>query len=200
MGWEGGEMRIPGVFGTSFDPAGEPVGTAVVVPGRGYPPQAPLLFFAGVALLQHGWHVDHHWWDPPAHQSDEHTAAWVRAEVEGALPTGGRVLVVGKSLGTWVAPVAAERGLPAVWLTPLLDHPAIVEAIAANPASQLLIGGSADDLWDHAVASELESATCSVLEIPGADHVLLTPGDVVGGVEAHMAVTRGIDGWLASLG
>ena len=82
-------MKVPGVFATSFDPPGEPVGTAVRVPGTGYPPQAPLLFFAGFVLLQHGWRVEHHWWDPPRHQSDAQTLAWVRGEVAGALPSSG---------------------------------------------------------------------------------------------------------------
>ena len=83
-----------------FEPQGEPVGTAVLVPGRGYPPTAPLLFFAGFALLQHGWRSSSYWWDPPAYESDEQTTAWVREQVERALPASGRVLVVGKSLGT----------------------------------------------------------------------------------------------------
>ena len=47
-------MRVPGVAATTFEPEGTPVGTAVLVPGRGYPPQAPLLIFAGLTLLQHG--------------------------------------------------------------------------------------------------------------------------------------------------
>ena len=84
----GGVMStVPGVVATRFEPEGDPVGTAVVVPGRGYPPQAPLLFFAGFTLLQHGWRVEHHWWDPPAHETDEQTSAWVREEVGGALPS-----------------------------------------------------------------------------------------------------------------
>ena len=130
-------MRIPGVFATSFEPDGEPLGTAVLVPGRGYPPMAPLLFFAGFTLVEHGWRVEHHWWDPPAYESDEQTITWVRSEVAGALPTSGRVMVVGKSLGTWATPLAAERELPAIWLTPILDDPALVRPIAANPAPQL---------------------------------------------------------------
>jgi predicted alpha/beta-hydrolase family hydrolase len=191
-------VRVPGVFGTSFEPAGEAVGTAVLVPGRGYPPMAPLLFFTGLALLQHGWRVEHHWWDPPAYESDEQTSAWVRSEVEGALPTEGPVLVAGKSLGTWAAPLAAERSLPAIWLTPVLDVPAIVDGIAANPAPQLLVGGSADELWDSGTARGLESETCTVVEIPGADHILLESGDIIRGVENHVEVTRAVDNWLAS--
>ena len=193
-------MRVPGVVATAFEPEGTPVGTAVLVPGRGYPPQAPLLFFAGLTLLQHGWRVEHHWWDPPPHESDEQTAAWVREEVAGALPSSGRVLVVGKSLGTYAAPLAAERALPAIWLTPILEVPAIAGAVAANPAPQLLVGGSADDLWDSAVGRDLESPTCRVVEIAGADHILMTLGDVAGGAQAHVEVVRAIDAWLAGLG
>lgn len=191
-------MEIPGVFATSFEPDGEPVGTAVLVPGRGYPPMAPLLFFAGFTLVQHGWRVEHHWWDPPAYESDEQTLAWVRDEVETALPTSGRVLVVGKSLGTLAAPVAAERGLPAAWLTPVLDLPAVVDAIAANPAPQLLVGGSADDLWVGDTVRDLAGQT-EVHEVPDADHVLMVPGDAVGGVEAHVEAIGALDAWLGRL-
>jgi predicted alpha/beta-hydrolase family hydrolase len=192
-------MKIPGVFGTSFEPQGEPVGTAVLVPGSGYPPQAPLLFFAGMALLQHGWRVEHHWWDPPEDVSGDEINAWVRAEVEGALPATGRALVVGKSLGTRAAPVAAERGFPAIWLTPLLGNRRLVEAIAANPAPQLLVGGAADHLWDNSVARTLEGPTRTVLEVPEADHAMLIPGDSVRGVSVHVDVQRGIDDWLHGL-
>jgi predicted alpha/beta-hydrolase family hydrolase len=192
-------MRVPGVFATAFEPDGEPVGTAVLVPGRGYPPMAPLLFFAGFALVQHGWRVEHHWWDPPAYESDEQTLAWVRGEVEAVLPTSGRVLVVGKSLGTLAAPVAAERGLPAAWLTPVLDLRAVAAAIAANPAPQLLVGGSADDLWVGDTVRDLAGQTCEVQEVADADHVLMVPGDAVRGVAAHVEAIGALDRWLGRL-
>lgn len=192
-------MKVPGVFTTSFQPAGVPVGTAVLVPGRGYPPQAPLLFFAGFVLLQHGWRVEHHWWDPPPPESDEQTVAWVRDEVEGALPSSGRTLVVGKSLGTMAAGLAAERGYDAVWLTPLLTVASVVDAIAANPGRQLLVGGTNDDLWDSDVAHRLAGGRVSVLEVEGADHALMPAGDAVRGVEMHVEVMRTLDSWLAGL-
>jgi len=191
---------VPGVVATSFEPSGVPVGTAVVVPGRGYPPAAPLTFFAGFSLLQHGWSVRQVWWDPPAYESDEQTTAWVRAQVEPALPAGGRVLVVAKSLGTYAAPLAAERGYDAVWLTPLLQVPFLAEAIAANPGRQLLVGGTADDVaWDSGVARELAERGCDLLEVPAADHALMVPGDVVRGVEAHVDAMRAVDSFLARL-
>jgi hypothetical protein len=194
-------VSVPGVFATSFEPVGAPVGTAVLVPGRGYPAVAPLLFFAGFALLQHGWSVRQVWWDPPAHESDEQTTAWVRARVEEALPDGGRLLLVAKSLGTYAAPLAAERGCEAVWLTPLLDQPSLVDAIAANPARQLLVGGTADDLaWRPDVARFLAERGCDLCEIPGADHALMATGDTVRGVELHAEAIRALDRFLADLG
>jgi hypothetical protein len=192
--------RVPGVAATRFEPDGTPVGTAVVVPGRAYPPVAPLTFFAGNLLLQHGWSVRQVWWDPPAHESDERTLAWVREQVEQALPESGRVLLVAKSLGTWAAPLAAERGLDAVWLTPVLHVPAVAAAIAANPARQLLVGGTADTFaWDPALARELAARGCDVCEVPGADHAMLVPGDTVRGVEVHAEVIRALGTFLGSL-
>jgi hypothetical protein len=192
--------RVPGVFATRFEPEGEPVGTAVVVPGRGYPPAAPLTFFAGLALLQHGWSVRQVWWDPPAHESDEQTTAWVRARVEEVLPDRGRVMIVAKSLGTYAAPLAAERGFEAVWLTPLLQIPMLVDAIAANPARQLLVGGTADDLaWRVDIARSLAERGSDVCEIAGADHAMLTPGDTVRGVEVHREVARALDRFLSEV-
>jgi hypothetical protein len=193
-------VGVPGVFATSFEPEGEPIGTAVVIPGRGYPPAAPLLFFAGFALLQHGWSVRQVWWDPPAHESDEQTTAWVKHRVEEALPDGGRVLLVAKSLGTYAAPLAAERGLEAVWFTPLLQVPPLVDAIAANPARRLLVGGTADELaWRPDVARSLAAQGCDVCELPGADHALMTPGDTVRGVEVHAEAARALDRFLSDL-
>jgi predicted alpha/beta-hydrolase family hydrolase len=190
-------VKVPGVAATSFEPAGEPVGTAVLFPGTGYPPQAPLLFFAGQALLAHGWRVEHHWWDPPPSASIEEIDVWVRDQAESALPTSGRTLVVGKSLGTRAAPVAAGREPPTIWLPPLFAQH-LIDAYAVNPAPQLLVGGSADNFWNSEVARGLESPTRTVVEVPDADHAMLVPGDSVRGVSAHVEVQRAIEAWLTS--
>ena len=193
-------MRVPGVQATSFEPDGAAVGTAYLVPGRAYPPVAPLLFFAQTALLQHGWAVRQVWWDPPAHASDEEAGAWVRGQVEAVLPDSGRVLLVGKSLATYAAPLAAERGCDAVWLTPLLQVPVLVDALAANPGRQLLVGGTADDIaWRPEVAQRMAVAGCEVFEVPDADHAMLVPGDAVRGAEIHGEVVRAVDGFLRRL-
>ncbi|WP_415629915.1 hypothetical protein [Nocardioides dubius] len=107
-----------------------------------------------------------------------------RSFVEGAARlldrtkrTPGPVLVVAKSLGTLSAHWAAERGYPAVWLTPPLKavglHPMPTESrelahrLRSYPEASLTVGGMADDLWSPGFRS-----TGQVLEIPGADHQL----------------------------
>ncbi|WP_110180496.1 alpha/beta hydrolase [Nocardioides solisilvae] len=176
-------------------------GTALLLPGRNYPPSAPLLHFARQAVEQHGWTARPLPWASDATTPSEAAAdAWVRRHVEEVVADGGEpALVVAKSLGTRAAPYAAERGLPAIWLTPLLVVPAVAEAIAANPARQLLVGGLADELWDPAVAARLAEGGCDVLEVPDADHGMLT-GDAVRSAEVQYAVAETTDLFLRSLG
>ena len=49
---------------------GTPVGLCVVLPGRAYTPDGPLLFFAAQVALAHGWDVRQVWWDVPRFGSD----------------------------------------------------------------------------------------------------------------------------------
>jgi hypothetical protein len=177
----------------------EPVGLAVLLPGRRYPVAMPLLTFAGRAALQHGWRVRAVEWtgapDPDSASVDD----WVGDRLLEAVgdEQAGPVLVVAKSLGTRAARVAAEHRWDAVWLTPLLRDRSVVEGIAANPARQLLVGGTEDELaWDHDVAHELAKTGCEVLEVPGADHAMFVPDDAVRTAEVHLWVTRAVSAFL----
>jgi predicted alpha/beta-hydrolase family hydrolase len=193
-------MTVPGVPATHFEPEGDRVGTAILVPGRGYPPVAPLLWFAQQSLLGHGWAVRHLWWDPPAYADDEQTGAWVRAQVETVLPDSGPVMVVAKSLGTYAAPLVAERGFSAIWFTPLLQVPVLVEALAAATRPRLLVGGTADEIaWRADVAGDLAARGCDVLEVAGADHGMGVGGDAVRAAEVQLEVTRGVESWLGDV-
>ena len=182
-----------------WEPSGTSRGVALVAPGRAYPPSAPLLEFARRALLQHGFTVQQLWWDSTT-RGDEDAEPWVRRHVEAAhaAEDADRVLVVGKSLGTHAASYAAERGLDAIWLTPLLTVPPQAEAIAANAGRQLLVGGLQDGLWDTAVARELADAGCDVLEVADADHSMGTD-DAVRTAEIHLEVARAVDSFLRTL-
>lgn len=188
-----------GCLPTRWEPAGTSRGLALVAPGRAYPPSAPLLDFARVALLQHGFTVQQLWWDSTS-RGDEEPEPWVRRHVEAALAgeDADHVVVVGKSLGTRAASYAAERGLDAVWFTPLLVDPAVAEAVAANPGRQLLVGGLADELWDAAIARELADNGCAVLEVPDADHGMGT-SDAVRTAEVHLEVARAVHAFLSRI-
>lgn len=184
---------------TRWEPSGASRGVALVAPGRAYPPSMPLLELARRALLQHGFTVQQIWWDATT-RSDEDPEAWVRRHVAAAhaAEEADRVLVVGKSLGTRAASYAAERGLDAIWLTPLLVEPALAEAVAANPGRQLLVGGLRDELWDASIARELADAGCDVLEVADADHGMGTD-DVVRTAEIHLEVARAVEAFLSRI-
>ena len=185
---------------TRWEPTGESRGVAIVAPGRAYSPAAPLLEFARRALLQHGFTVHQLWWDSTSRADDDDAEQWVRRHVEAAHANedADHVLVVGKSLGTRAASYAAERGLDAIWLTPLLVDPVLAEGIAANAGRQLLVGGLRDELWVPAIARELADGGCDVLEVPDADHSMGTD-DAVRTAEIHLEVARAVEAFLASL-
>jgi hypothetical protein len=181
-----------------FEPVGEPVGLGVLLPGRAYSPAGPLLEFARQSLLAHGWSVRAVWWDAPDLPTEQETVAWACGELAAAVGDAtGPVTVVGKSLGTLAAPLAAERGWDAVWFTPLMGLRALAEAIAAHPGRQLLVGGTADSLWDPAMARRLRGERCRVVEVAGADHAMWVPGDAVRSAEIQLEVTRAVDAFVA---
>lgn len=169
-------------------------GLAVLLPGKNYPATMPLLNFAGRAARQHGWRVRAVSWTAPELVAPE-SIAWVGEQLERAVGDAeGDVLVIGKSLGTCAAAVAGERAYDAIWLTPLLHLPAVVEAMSHHRGRQLLVGGSADPTWDLEAARSLSP---DVVQLEGADHAM-SVADAVGTAELHVAVTRAVDRWLGS--
>lgn len=170
----------------------EPVGLAVLLPGRNYPTTMPLLTFAARAAAQHGWRVRAVSWNAPDLDTDA-TIEWVGTQLaESVGDFDGRVLVVGKSLGTCAAAHAARHRYDAIWLTPLLHLPEIVQAMSEHPGRQLLVGGTQDPAWN------LENARAiggEVIQVEGADHGMFTV-DAVRTAEMHVEVVRAIDHWL----
>ncbi|GAA4730163.1 alpha/beta hydrolase [Phytohabitans rumicis] len=148
---------------------------AVVIPGRMFGPASGMLMYAADVAERRDGTLHRHWWskespspfDPPIER-------WVRDEVAPLLDkVGGRPLLIAKSLGSNAAALAAERSLPAVWLTPVLNVSWVPAALARATAPLLLVGGTADKLWDGALARRL---TPHVFEVPDADHGMYVPG------------------------
>ncbi|MFC6343165.1 hypothetical protein ACFP8W_14340, partial [Nocardioides hankookensis] len=89
-----------------YEPEGTPIGRVVVLPGRRYTPDGPLLFFAAQTALMRGWAVRQVWWDVPSFDDDAAEVRWVGVQLAAAVEEyDGRVLVVAKSLGTLAAEV-----------------------------------------------------------------------------------------------
>lgn len=177
----------------------DPDRVAVMLPGAAYVPARPLLHFARKVLVRYGWSVQEIWWESPETRDPDEMAHWVIERARAALDAEGdarRVLLVAKSLGSFAAPVVAERGLPAIWLTPLLRYAHVVDALRSSREPALLVGGGADRSWDVETAG---TTGHEYVEIPGADHGLEGEGPVE---SARMLaeVTAAMDRFVAGLG
>jgi hypothetical protein len=180
----------------------------VLLPGARYLSQAPLLWFAREAAQSLGWSVAELDERAPA---DEDPFAWMPARAEQLLDEtdAGLVCVVGKSLGSVAAPLVADRGLPAVWLTPLLVRPEVVDALARSPAPALAIGSPDDPTWGDGTmplvprgaqaSTWVANPALETLELPGLDHSLQVSGDPRASLDALGLVVERVGAFLAAL-
>jgi hypothetical protein len=171
----------------------------VLLPGVRYFSQAPLLWFAREAAQAAGWSVLELSERAP---DDREPFDWMRERAASALAAAEaeaeRVAVIGKSLGSAAAPLAAERGLPAVWLTPLLIRPDVVGALEATGAPTLLVGSSADSTW--ADGERPTNDALEIVELEGLDHSLQVPGDPERSLDVLRDVTQRVQAFLQTRG
>jgi pimeloyl-ACP methyl ester carboxylesterase len=153
------------------------VADAVVIPGAMFGPAAGMLMYAAAGAGRRGAALHRHTWsEQPPDPFEPAVEGWVADQIRPVLDAvGGRPLLIGKSLGTNAAALAAERSLPAVWLTPVLTVPWVTGALGRATAPFLVIGGTADRMWDPVAARRLSPY---VLEVDGADHGLMVPGSL----------------------
>lgn len=172
---------------------------AVVIPGRLYGPGSPLPMYAGDVAERRGATLHRHEWsERPPDPSQPQIERWVSDQVTPVLDRlGGRPLLIGKSLGTNAAALAADRSLPAVWLTPLLTVPWVAAALGRATAPFMLVGGTADEVWDGALARRL---TPHVFEVADADHGMYVPGPLTDSVTVLGDVVVAVDDFLAAIG
>ncbi|NUT40262.1 MAG: alpha/beta hydrolase [Thermoactinospora sp.] len=187
------------IYGASTRIAGDPSRVALLLPGRGYTVARPLLHYARKVLLAHDWTVQEIWWEVPDDLAGDDSAAWVDGQTRQALDRedAASVLLVGKSLGTLAAPLAVERRLPAIWLTPLLHLDGMERTLGLATAPTLLIGGTRDVSWPPGAAQRTGQ---EYLELPGADHALELMGDPMGSVENLARATAAMTAFVAGLG
>jgi hypothetical protein len=172
---------------------------ALLLPGRNYGVQGPLLMFAHVALQSRGAHTyPVEWRDADRLASDERSMVdGVCEQVEAVL---NRVhnddppLLVGKSLGTAAAALAAHHGLPAIWFAPMLQHYSVVQALRRATAPYLMVGGTDDPSWNGPLARELPGEVC---EIPGADTGMFVRGrPLVDSVRVLAEITEAMETFI----
>lgn len=178
----------------------DPDRCVVVLPGMQYSTQAPLPWYARSVAAARGWSVLEVLDSLP---DGVEPFAWARDRARRAIDHAqgdagaGEVVVVGKSLASGAAGLVADRGLAAIWLTPLLDRERVVDDVSRSPRPALLIGGSADETWvPDALA---DHGLLEVVQLDGLDHSLERPGDPTASLGALRAVTERIDRFLADL-
>jgi hypothetical protein len=174
----------------------DPGRCVVVLPGMQYSTQAPLLWVAREVAAARGWSalevLD-------ALPEGAEPFGWARDRARRALDRveADEVVVVGKSLASAAARLVADRILPAVWLTPLLNEARVVDDLSRAPRPALLVGGTADEAWvPDALA---DSGLLEVVSLDGLDHSLQRAGDPGGSLGALRLVAERIDRFLAEL-
>jgi hypothetical protein len=184
----------------------DPDRVAFLIPGHGYSAERPLLHFAAAVFAKHGWTTQNVWWSerPPARDGDD-LVTWFRRLREFTLrqitpildaEPAPKIALVGKSLGTFAASPAADRGLPGIWLTPVLRDSGLPADLHRATAPFLLVGSAADRSWDGSVARGMNGP---LYETEDADHGLEIAGDPVRSAEILREVTSAMDDFVARL-
>lgn len=155
--------------------------------------------YPGLAVERRGGYAHRLSWAVPESASDDELRGWVIAHVAEAIDATvaaagvAAPVVIGKSLGSLAAPVVADRGLAAVWLTPVLTDKPTVAALRAATGPCLLVGGTADRLWDGQAARRI---TPHVLEIADADHGMFVPGPLSASAAVLGQVITAVENFL----
>jgi len=172
--------------------------SAVLAPGVNYGPDGPLLMYARLAAERRAAQVRVVSWQLASGRGVGDQREMVISQVAAAADQatkeiGVAPVLIGKSLGSLAAAVAADRGLAAVWFTPLLYDEPTVAALRRATAPCLLAGGTADRAWDGKVA---RSVTADVVEIPDADHGMFVPGALAGSAAVLSQVITAVEDFL----
>jgi hypothetical protein len=170
----------------------------VVLPGMQYSTQAPLLWFAREVAAARGWSALEVLDSLP---EGAEPFGWARDRARRALDRASEeaseVAVIGKSLASGAAGLVADRGVPAVWLTPLLNERRVADDLSRAARPALLIGGSADEAWTPDALAD--SGLLAIVQLDGLDHSLQRPGDPGASLEALRAVAERVDRFLGEL-
>ena len=149
---------------------------AVLLPGTGYTVRSPLLFWCARILAEMGWHVQAVEWKVDAEALCDPQPFVERAVAEAfdAAPSTARRLIVAKSFGSFALPWAQRKGVPGVWLTPLLSDEIVRVGLLGATSADLAIGGDADELW---MPERISGTDAQLISVQDADHTLAIAGN-----------------------
>jgi hypothetical protein len=172
--------------------------SAILAPGANYGADGPLLMYAGLAVQRRGGRTRPIAWSLPRSSDFSQLREQVASQVESAIDemtsaAGTAPVVIGKSLGSLAAPLVADRGLAAVWFTPLLTDEPTVAALRRATGPCLLVGGTADKFWDGHTARSL---TPDVVEIDDAEHRMFVPGPLAASAAALGQIITAVEDFL----
>ncbi|MFR9778681.1 alpha/beta hydrolase [Micromonospora sp. MS34] len=167
--------------------------TALVIPGSGGCWHVPHQFFAVEAARVRGAHPHQLTWRGEVPAEPAARGPWAVGQIAAALRELAEPLIIANSLGTLAAGLAADRGLPAVWITPLLHRPEVVDGLRRAAAPRLLIGGTADPSWRPDLARQLSPYVC---ELADADHGLRVPGPLALSAAALGEIATAVEDFL----
>jgi len=172
--------------------------SAILAPGGNYGADGPLLMYARLAVQRRGGHAHPIVWELSGASDFSRQRRRVASQVESAVDemtaaTGAAPVIIGKSLGSLAAPLVADRGLAAVWFTPLLTDEPTVAALRRATGPCLVVGGTADQFWDGRAARCLPA---EVVEIDGADHGMFVPGRLAASAAALGQVITAVEDFL----
>ena len=185
---------------------------ALILPGLRYTCDMPLLFYTARLMIQRGAAVlqVHSDYTQAAYQSapGSEQGRWLAEDTQAAYQAGlaaddfRELILIGKSIGTLALASLVAGGVeaPGIWLTPLLHQPRLVEAALQQKGPALFIGSSSDPTFDLAQMQRIQAAGKGEgLVIPGADHSLEIPGDVLASLEIMRQVVERILAFLNQL-
>ncbi len=184
---------------------------ALILPGLNYTCDMPLLYYPAKLLM--GRRADvlqvHSDYTTSIFQTADRQkqAVWLATDAKAALRAGqtqdtySHLVLIGKSIGTLALAslVTEEFGLPAVaiWLTPLLIQPRLVESAASSQLPGLFIASRADPTFDASALEHISrQAAAEVLLFENANHSLEIPGDVFRSLDILRQVNHGLQSFF----